>query len=163
MFLEGIVPSSAPLKLEDFLTIGGAHQHHQHHHGYGAEREAMPLSLDAVYYPPMGELGGDGLYLRNWVTAGMDYEQSVENNGASAVIRCGGELQSLSLSMSPRSQSSCVSTVPSTQQISASNEIVAVDTGKKRGLDRAGQKQTVHRKSIDTFGQRTSQYRGVTR
>jgi AP2-like factor (ANT lineage) len=34
---------------------------------------------------------------------------------------------------------------------------------KKRGAAKLGQKQPVHRKSIDTFGQRTSQYRGVTR
>ncbi|KAJ1287625.1 hypothetical protein BS78_02G024800 [Paspalum vaginatum] len=39
----------------------------------------------------------------------------------------------------------------------------AADGGRKRG-GAAGQKQPVHhRKSIDTFGQRTSQYRGVTR
>lgn len=154
--------SSAPPKLEDFLTIGGSHSH-RHQRSYGGERDAMPLSLDNMYYPPMGDLGGDGLCPRNWVAGGRDYEQSIDNDGASAVIGCGGELQSLSLSMSPGSQSSCVTTAPSTQQISASNEIGAADTGKKRGLDRAGQKQTVHRKSIDTFGQRTSQYRGVTR
>ena len=34
---------------------------------------------------------------------------------------------------------------------------------KKRGFEKQDQKQIVHRKSIDTFGQRTSQYRGVTR
>ncbi|CAL5389907.1 unnamed protein product [Camellia sinensis] len=35
--------------------------------------------------------------------------------------------------------------------------------GKKRGSEKLDQKQVVHRKSIETFGQRTSQYRGVTR
>lgn len=124
----------------------------------------MPLSLDNIYYPTMGDLGGDGLCPRNWVAAGREYEHSIESSGASTVIGCGGvELQSLSLSMSPGSQSSCVTAAPSIQQISASNETVAVDNAKKRGLDKVGQKQTVHRKSIDTFGQRTSQYRGVTR
>ncbi|KAE8701165.1 AP2-like ethylene-responsive transcription factor AIL5 [Hibiscus syriacus] len=34
---------------------------------------------------------------------------------------------------------------------------------KKRGPEKVDLKQIVHRKSIDTFGQRTSQYRGVTR
>ncbi|CAA6657681.1 unnamed protein product [Spirodela intermedia] len=64
--------------------------------------------------------------------------------------------------MSPGSQSSCV-TAP--QQISpaGANQCMTFDTMKKRANGRAGQKQTVHRKSIDTFGQRTSQYRGVTR
>ncbi|TYH11984.1 hypothetical protein ES288_A06G029700v1 [Gossypium darwinii] len=44
----------------------------------------------------------------------------------------------------------------------ATTECVAIET-KKRGPGKVSQKQTVHRKSIDTFGQRTSQYRGVTR
>ncbi|THF94018.1 hypothetical protein TEA_020427 [Camellia sinensis var. sinensis] len=35
--------------------------------------------------------------------------------------------------------------------------------GKKRGSEKLDQTQVVHRKSIDAFGQRTSQYRGVTR
>ena len=71
-----------------------------------------------------------------------------------------GDLQSLSLSMSPGSQSSCV-TAP--RQISSTaTECLAMET-KKRGTGKTGQKQPVHRKSIDTFGQRTSQYRGVTR
>ncbi|GMP46870.1 hypothetical protein CsSME_00014867 [Camellia sinensis var. sinensis] len=35
--------------------------------------------------------------------------------------------------------------------------------GKKRGSEKLDQKQVDHRKSIDAFGQRTSQYRGVTR
>ncbi|XP_047976171.1 AP2-like ethylene-responsive transcription factor CRL5 [Salvia hispanica] len=61
------------------------------------------------------------------------------------------EIQSLSLSMSPGSQSSC---------ITASRPAAAMGS-KKRGPEK--QKHTVHRKSIDTFGQRTSQYRGVTR
>ncbi|KAK4794186.1 hypothetical protein SAY86_012180 [Trapa natans] len=170
-------PQASP-KLEDFLTIGGTHNP-QHQHSYGdGERETMPLSLDNIYYHPMGDLGGvGGLCLRNWVAGGggggsgggrEDYEQTIGNNDgvpASVVMGCGGGelLQSLSLSMSPGSQSSCVTTAPSNQHISASNEIVTVDTGKKRGLERGGQKPTVHRKSIDTFGQRTSQYRGVTR
>lgn len=109
---------------------------------------------------------------RNWVSP-REYctsQQQVNKNGsssmgdnndgsASKVGGC-GDLQSLSLSVSPGSQSSCV-TAP--QQISPSGtEMVAMDA-KKRGPGKLGQKQPVHRKSIDTFGQRTSQYRGVTR
>jgi hypothetical protein len=33
----------------------------------------------------------------------------------------------------------------------------------ERGSDKGSQKQPVHRKSIDAFGQIISQYRGVTR
>ncbi|XVE70233.1 hypothetical protein DITRI_Ditri10aG0056300 [Diplodiscus trichospermus] len=80
-------------------------------------------------------------------------------SGSVGAIGC-GDLQSLSLSMSPGSQSSCV-TAP--RQISpTATECVTMET-KKRGPGKVGQKQPVHRKSIDTFGQRTSQYRGVTR
>ncbi|KAH6759891.1 hypothetical protein C2S51_016840 [Perilla frutescens var. frutescens] len=88
---------------------------------------------------------------------------AIEENGGepAAVGSMGyGDLQSLSLSMSPGSQSSCVS---GSQQIPAAMaECVSLEN-KKRGPDKAEQKQIVHRKSIDTFGQRTSQYRGVTR
>jgi AP2-like factor (ANT lineage) len=62
--------------------------------------------------------------------------------------------------MSPGSQSSCV-TVP-TQISSSGNDSIVVEA-KKRGHGKVGKKQPVHRKSIDTFGQRTSQFRGVTR
>ncbi|KAK4742653.1 hypothetical protein SAY87_000654 [Trapa incisa] len=170
---QGVLPPSARPKLEDFLTIGRVRQQQQQEHNYGGEREAIPLSLDTIYYPTMGDLtGGDGLYLRNWPIGGrgQEYEHSIDSGGASAVISCSGGdgRQSLSLSMSPGSQSSCVmAAAPTTaHHILASDEIVAtvVNNAKKRVVDKSvGQKMTVHRKSIDTFGQRTSQYRGVTR
>jgi AP2-like factor (ANT lineage) len=121
--------------------------------------------------PHMAE---DGIpCLKNWVarqynTAHHALEQQMNSNmvddssasgSVNASMGC-GDLQSLSLSMSPGSQSSCI-TAP--RQISPTGtECVAIET-KKRGSGKVGQKQPVHRKSIDTFGQRTSQYRGVTR
>ncbi|GMI91069.1 hypothetical protein HRI_002776200 [Hibiscus trionum] len=110
-------------------------------------------------------------YFRNWVARHYSTHSSVEQQMTSSMVDDGsaagsvgsmgcGDLQSLSLSMSPGSQSSCV-TAP--RQISpTSTDCVAMET-KKRGPGKVGPKQTVHRKSIDTFGQRTSQYRGVTR
>ncbi|XWS24071.1 hypothetical protein CRYUN_Cryun28dG0069400 [Craigia yunnanensis] len=108
---------------------------------------------------------------KNWVARHYSTHSSLEQemttsmvddgaaSGSVGAIGC-GDLQSLSLSMSPGSQSSCV-TAP--RQISpTATECVAMET-KKRGPGKVGQKQPVHRKSIDTFGQRTSQYRGVTR
>jgi AP2-like factor (ANT lineage) len=87
----------------------------------------------------------------------------VENGGESGPnisAMAYGDLQCLSLSMSPGSQSSCVT---GSLQVSPSvNDCAAMET-KKRGPGKVDQKQIVHRKSIDTFGQRTSQYRGVTR
>ncbi|KAJ8773276.1 hypothetical protein K2173_028453 [Erythroxylum novogranatense] len=112
-------------------------------------------------------VGNDVPCFKNWVSrhysthTGLE-QHMVDDGGASASagnMSC-GELQSLSLSMSPGSQSSCV-TAP--MQISPNGtECIAMET-KKRGPAKVGQKQPVHRKSIDTFGQRTSQYRGVTR
>lgn len=80
---------------------------------------------------------------------------SVEEGGGSMGY---GDLKSLTLSMSPGSQSSCVAPV-------MAHECMAIVETKKRGVEKVDQqqKQIVHRKSIDTFGQRTSQYRGVTR
>ncbi|KAB5557023.1 hypothetical protein DKX38_007932 [Salix brachista] len=109
--------------------------------------------------------------LKNWVARHYSSQNALEqqinsgtadDGGAScsaSAMGC-GDLHSLSLSMSPGSQSSCI-TAP--RHISpAGTECVAIET-KKRGPVKVGQKQPVHRKSIDTFGQRTSQYRGVTR
>ncbi|XP_073226724.1 AP2-like ethylene-responsive transcription factor ANT isoform X2 [Cicer arietinum] len=73
-----------------------------------------------------------------------------------------GDLHSLSLSMSPSSQSSCVTSSQRMSSPAVIDNSAVVDT-KKRGHEKFEQKQIVHRKSIDTFGQRTSQYRGVTR
>ncbi|CAN1289551.1 AP2-like ethylene-responsive transcription factor CRL5 [Linum perenne] len=81
----------------------------------------------------------------------------LNNNDQAAV---GGDLQSLSLSMSPGSQSSSITaTRPTTN-----NNTCSITTQQCAvGMEMISKKQTVHRKSIDTFGQRTSQYRGVTR
>ncbi|KAI7741993.1 hypothetical protein M8C21_025749 [Ambrosia artemisiifolia] len=78
-----------------------------------------------------------------------------------------GDLQSLSLSMSfGCSQSTPCVTASSQQEVVPAPSVtdcVVMDT-KKRGSEKVDQqKQIVHRKSLDTFGQRTSQYRGVTR
>ncbi|RDX92684.1 AP2-like ethylene-responsive transcription factor AIL1 [Mucuna pruriens] len=132
-------------------------------HGlYQAPLEGVTKETHVSLMPQMTEEG-----LKNWVppreysphqqvmeqqmNCGMGNERSGVSLGT---VGC-GELQSLSLSMSPGSQSSCV-TAPSV------TDSVSVDA-KKRGHGKLGQKQPVHRKSIDTFGQRTSQYRGVTR
>jgi AP2-like factor (ANT lineage) len=108
---------------------------------------------------------------KNWVSRNYSANHSVEqkmtgcmgdNGRESGTIGAMtyGDLQSLSLSMSPGSQSSCVK---ASQRISpAATDYIDMDT-KKRGPEKVDQKQIVHRKSLDTFGQRTSQYRGVTR
>ena len=174
LLCEGMVTNSTP-KLEDFF--GGAH-----HYEASSDREAMALSLDnSIFYnqnpnhqsfqtvdysgfrthemyQTMGE--EEITAMKNWVSRNYP-----SNHGLDQKLMCSvGEnglgyesLQSLSLSMSPGSQSSCVT---GSQQVSAT---VSDCVAKKRGSEKLEQKQIVHRKSIDTFGQRTSQYRGVTR
>ncbi|KAJ0753986.1 putative transcription factor AP2-EREBP family [Helianthus annuus] len=99
-------------------------------------------------------------------TCGL-YLPSIGEGWISNNYHSGDGLQSLRLSMSPGcSQSSSCVTV-SQQQVTpvatSVSETVVMDT-KKRGSAKVNQqKQIVHRKSLDTFGQRTSQYRGVTR
>ncbi|EYU34191.1 hypothetical protein MIMGU_mgv1a026858mg [Erythranthe guttata] len=93
-----------------------------------------------------------------------------ENRGTATTMGagCGGDLHSLTLSMSPGSQTSSSSCVNLTADTTHCVSIVQQNNiiNKKRGSSEKlmAQKQTVHhRKSIDTFGQRTSQFRGVTR
>lgn len=65
--------------------------------------------------------------------------------------------QALSLTVKPSSHSQ-------TDIVAAAVPLQAVADGKKRAVAKTGAaKEPVPRKSIDTFGQRTSQYRGVTR
>ncbi|PNT74070.1 hypothetical protein BRADI_1g07290v3 [Brachypodium distachyon] len=92
---------------------------------------------------------------------GYDHGGNGAEDGALVPVDIGNQVHPLALSISSGSQASCV-----TMQASAyaGEEFLAVGAAvasKKRG---AGQnKQAVqHRKSIDTFGQRTSKFRGVT-
>ncbi|XP_010941959.1 AP2-like ethylene-responsive transcription factor ANT [Elaeis guineensis] len=124
-----------------------------------------------MYQPPLEEetMTVDGIPgLKSWVSSsfsggnnGLGGEGGVGSGGPLGAMGY-SDLQSLSLSMSPGSQSSCV-TAPQNISPAATNYYMALDGSKKRGTGKGGQKQPVHRKSIDTFGQRTSQYRGVTR
>nr|AGI62039.1 AP2-3 [Erycina pusilla] len=175
---EGMVPSPSP-KLEDFLGCGpnmGTHQYSN------SDRGAMVLSLDSMYYgqniehesneeqnyfQPLhemyqGSLVGDQMsdcrFQSNEVV-GDERDMGFSSLG----LLSHGDLKPLSLSMSPGSQSSCV-TAPQQNITSASENVhLVLEHSKKRVNEKGTEKQTVHRKSIDTFGQRTSQYRGVTR
>lgn len=187
--MEGMMPSSSP-KLEDFLGGGNGGGHdtatYYSHQQQGQQEEA----ISSVYQHQQQQLApynfqhlteAEAMYQE--ATAPMDEAMAAAKNllvtsyGASCYSNAG--MQPLSLSMSPGSQSSsCVSAAPQQQQQQQHMAVVAAAAasqggsngngelqcvGKKRGTGKGGQKQPVHRKSIDTFGQRTSQYRGVTR
>ncbi|KAL0325358.1 UNVERIFIED_CONTAM: AP2-like ethylene-responsive transcription factor CRL5 [Sesamum radiatum] len=116
--------------------------------------------------PPMSE--DEIPCLKSWIDHhdhAFEHHVNSSNSKTSVVEDRGmgcGDLQSLTLSMSPGSQSSCVTASRQISSTETTTDCLAMET-KKRGSEKLGQKQTVHRKSIDTFGQRTSQYRGVTR
>ncbi|KAL6880390.1 hypothetical protein ACP4OV_011955 [Aristida adscensionis] len=162
-------------KLEDFLGAG--------------QSPAMALSLDnaSSFYYYGGAGGGSQVHgflqpcadlyggpsapplvadeaaaaMASWVAARGATESGGVQLGAA-------HHHALALSMSPGSLSSCVTAHPQLhggvgEYGAVAAATAAADGGRKRG-GAAGQKQAVHhRKSIDTFGQRTSQYRGVTR
>uniref|UniRef100_A0A804Q5B1 AP2/ERF domain-containing protein n=1 Tax=Zea mays TaxID=4577 RepID=A0A804Q5B1_MAIZE len=170
------IAAQAGPKLEDFL-------------GAAAQSQAMALSLDnpaaaasSFYYygggggpghqhgflQPCGDLYGGtsaaslvsaddeaaaATAMASWVAAAR------AESGVLSAAAAAGHHHALALSMSSGSLSSCVTAHPAAPEYGAA---AALDGGRKRG-GAAGQKQPVHhRKSIDTFGQRTSQYRGVT-
>ncbi|KAK6151127.1 hypothetical protein DH2020_016059 [Rehmannia glutinosa] len=173
---QGVVTSTTP-KLEDFF--GGAAMGTHHY-----DRGEMGLSLDSIgqdiyqggsqedskepnlqQHPTLAD------EMKNWVSsyqngavleqkAGACMEDNVAESGTLGSMGY-GDLHSLSLSMSPGSQSSCV-TGSQNHIPPAMVDCMGLEN-KKRGPEKVDQKQIVHRKSIDTFGQRTSQYRGVTR
>ena len=176
-------------KMEDFF---GTHQNNT------SNKEAMDLSLDSLFYNTTHEPNNNTNFqeffsfpqARNHheeETRSYQNDPGLTHGGGSFNVGVYGEFQqSLSLSMSPGSQSSCITGTHhhQNQNHEAQNhhqisEALGVETSvgfetttmaaaakKKRGQEEVmvvGQKQIVHRKSIDTFGQRTSQYRGVTR
>ncbi|KAJ3670087.1 hypothetical protein LUZ60_010411 [Juncus effusus] len=181
----GMVPSPPP-KLEDFL--GGTQNQYGTSTGTN-EREAMALTLDgtSVYYsdhhgtehqqiPFLQPLHQDishmlnvphEMYHGSIVEDPMNHSDHIVSSYKNNWSAMGyGDLHSLSLSMSSNSQSSCVTAMQNGVNQNASNEYnhnAVIDGSRKRGSEKGGTKQPVHRKSIDTFGQRTSQYRGVTR
>ncbi|XP_068657618.1 AP2-like ethylene-responsive transcription factor ANT [Aristolochia californica] len=164
--LNLLQPFRQQIQVQQNPYFSGLTSQEIYHSPLVGEHKESPMGDCSLNLPPMTEEEIPGY--KNWAARHYDANSGLEHKiggclgeegGSSASVGAMGygDLQSLSLSMSPGSQSSCV-TAP--QQLSA--ECVAIDT-KKRAGGKMGQKQPVHRKSIDTFGQRTSQYRGVTR
>lgn len=183
--MEGTMPSSPP-KLEDFLgggNGGGQETATYYSHQQGQEEVAsrdyhqyQHHQLVPYTFQPLTEAE-----MLQEESAPMDEAMAAAKNyllTSYGACYSNGEMHPLSLSMmSPGSQSSsCVSAAPQQQQmvaVAAAASAAAAQghsngggeqcVGRKRGTGKGGTKQPVHRKSIDTFGQRTSRYRGVTR
>ena len=178
-----MMPSSPP-KLEDFLGGGNgngggqetatyySHQqgqeeasrdYHQYQHHQLVPYNFQPLTEVEMLQEDAAPIDAAMAAAKNFLLT--SYGACYSN----------GEMHPLSLSMmSPGSQSSsCVSAAPQLQHHQMAAAAAAAQgrrngggeqgVGRKRGTGKGGQKQPVHRKSMDTFGQRTSRYRGVTR
>ncbi|KAL8266188.1 hypothetical protein R6Q59_003532 [Mikania micrantha] len=120
------------------------------------------ISADHLHHLQTYSEEDDITGMKNWIS--RNYQSGINGGDHGGGY---GDLQSLSLSMSfGRSPSAPCVTATSQQQIMPAvnaTDCVVMDS-KKRGSEKVDhQKQIVHRKSLDTFGQRTSQYRGVTR
>ncbi|CAI9771341.1 unnamed protein product [Fraxinus pennsylvanica] len=100
--------------------------------------------------PPMYESESEMPCLKTWAALEQQVNPSM----------VGVDVESLSLSMSPASQSSCVT---ASRQISPTETQVLGMENRKRVAEKAASKPKLQRKAVDSFGQRTSQYRGVTR
>jgi AP2-like factor, ANT lineage len=174
-------------KLEDFLGAGpamalsqdnSASFYYGGHHGQGQGQDhgaaaylqctAMIPGAQDVYahaHASMVDEQSAAAMAAGWFAARGGYDVNGADGGALGQATA---YHPLALSMSSGSGSQAASCV--TMQVGGEHadpvaEYIAMEGSKKRGgADRgAVQKPTVHRKSIDTFGQRTSQYRGVTR
>jgi AP2-like factor (ANT lineage) len=172
--------AAAAAAASSFYYYGGGAGAGGHHHGssflqpcadmYGGPSvAAAPLVAD----DDEAAAAAAATAMASWVAA----RASVAESGVLSAAAAAGQHQhqhhhALALSMSPGSLSSCVTAHPGEYggmvgAAAAAGAAALVDVGRKRGgagAGAGGQKQPVHhRKSIDTFGQRTSQYRGVTR
>lgn len=150
-------------------------QHYSYYSDYRSHESVLQDARESQFTDcnlQLPAMAGDRVPgMKNWISRNYPANHSVEqkmidcmgdNGNESGAIGTMpyGDLQSLSLSMTPGSQSSSIT---GSLRISPPvTDCIAIDT-KKRGPEKVDQKKIVHRKSLDTFGQRTSQYRGVTR
>ncbi|XP_057806816.1 AP2-like ethylene-responsive transcription factor ANT [Salvia miltiorrhiza] len=130
----------------DFTTMGT-------HNYQGCDRQGMALSLHTMY-PQNHAINGQDFLSQHQQTHNLELPAMAASWDSRNVY---GDLHTLSLSMSP------IASAAASDQIPANVANCIALESKKRVLEKPHQKQILHRKSIDTFGQRTSQYRGVTR
>ncbi|CAI9759285.1 unnamed protein product [Fraxinus pennsylvanica] len=149
-------------KLENFLGVSGHTSNDQEHNN--------TISTDTYIYHEAAEATSQttsdnnsmGLsMIKNWLRNNPAPPQAAENKGGDDEALQPLSVQTWSLSMSTGAQSSSHLPVTVNGEISTSGNN---DQQLKNDLDsQAGAIDAAPRKSIDTFGQRTSIYRGVTR
>ncbi|OIW04916.1 hypothetical protein TanjilG_15661 [Lupinus angustifolius] len=111
-------------------------------------QSSMIQNFHAYNDNPHGLIHSNGMY-KSWL-AQTHFSDAAKASSAEAN---GCNFQSLNLTMSPIVQNS----------VGAISPLQVDDDSRKRSILKIQGREPVPRKSIDTFGQRTSQYRGVTR
>ena len=137
-------------KLEDLFSGINGYPHQNTEQQTLREGMFSGLVGQEMFQQPLGEelVAEAGISsLKNLVTQGLGFE----------------DLHYLSLSMNPGPQSSYGIAPQYLSPPASAPQFMALNSTKKRGTGKGGKKQPVHRKTIDSFGQRTSRYRGVTR
>jgi AP2-like factor (ANT lineage) len=183
----GAGPAMA-LSLDNSSYYYGGHGHALDHGAGDGQQHHLPYAMmpapggQDVYYDAAHAYAHAAMLeeqaaivAAGWMTrggSGYDVDTGSGEDGAGAIVPAGqgesrAQLHPLSLSMSSGSQSSCVTMQqpPAVSHAYAGEYVARTTVASKKRCAGAGQsKQPVaHRKCIDTFGQRTSQYRGVTR
>lgn len=147
------------------LSYDHPHAHHEAGASLGNRMHAQNLlqaALDQsaataeLLLPQNPSSGGDhhDYGLKSWLRSQAAAEK------AGGRLTALASLQPLTLSITAGSQNPSVVATP---QLIAESPTGTTPEPRKRGAGRAGSKEPSPRKSIDTFGQRTSVYRGVTR
>ncbi|XP_010936940.1 AP2-like ethylene-responsive transcription factor ANT isoform X2 [Elaeis guineensis] len=130
---------------------------HQSNHSFQEIPTLKPQFLDPTPNPGPNSLyngGIDGSTSISGIKSWLRQNQYVPGKQLAEPSEC--NFQSLTLSMSPVMQSG------SSEMVPISSSVAAAD-GTKYPNAKSTTREPIPRKSIETFGQRTSQYRGVTR
>ncbi|KAF3452046.1 hypothetical protein FNV43_RR08142 [Rhamnella rubrinervis] len=144
-----------------FNTANGDIEARDHHHDNNHANTSPPIIHSYTHYNenPQNLIPNNAIY-KSWLGQTLPFvadhhHHQKPSSPISETNSC--NFQSLSLTMSPSSsQNGGGSAIPAVLQVAAESRKRPV--GKSQPA-----KELVPRKSIDTFGQRTSQFRGVTR
>ena len=154
--------STGEIETDPPQQIHPYHQHHHHHH-YSETPQTLitavnQIQQNGIYHVPFDHTATSVSGFKSWLRqTAFSGEKSSSAAAASSPDQPNNNcnFQSLSLTMSPGSQHGAVAAVSSPLQVA--------ENRKRPVGGKALVREPVPRKSIDTFGQRTSQYRGVTR
>lgn len=145
-------------KLENFLGVGG--------HSLHLPSQTVEASSNTCGGGVTNSTIGLSM-IKNWLRNNPTPSQPEnKNEGDAVVVGVNASAQNLSLSMSTGSQSTSALPLLTASSDGDGGESTTCEDKLQNGMtldSQSGAIEALPRKSIDTFGQRTSIYRGVTR